>query len=71
MKYRCLPGYTLVGKAELMCKLNSHLLFEVPPPTCQGTAAPDALNTVCARLYENHLVRLNRNGLNLNLGYVA
>ncbi|KAM7014934.1 CUB and sushi domain-containing protein 1-like [Tautogolabrus adspersus] len=34
--YRCLPGYTLVGKAELMCKLNSHLLFEAPPPTCQA-----------------------------------
>uniref|UniRef100_A0AAQ5ZUN7 CUB and Sushi multiple domains 1 n=1 Tax=Amphiprion ocellaris TaxID=80972 RepID=A0AAQ5ZUN7_AMPOC len=36
VKYRCLPGYTLVGKAELMCKLNSHLLFEAPPPTCQA-----------------------------------
>lgn len=35
-KYRCLPGYTLVGKSELTCKLNSHLLFETPPPTCQG-----------------------------------
>nr|XP_043886771.1 CUB and sushi domain-containing protein 1-like [Solea senegalensis] len=34
VKYRCLPGYTLVGKAELMCKLNSHLLFEAPPPSC-------------------------------------
>lgn len=38
VKYRCLPGYTLVGKAELTCKLNSHLLFEAPPPTCQGKA---------------------------------
>uniref|UniRef100_A0A3B4YUQ9 CUB and Sushi multiple domains 1 n=1 Tax=Seriola lalandi dorsalis TaxID=1841481 RepID=A0A3B4YUQ9_SERLL len=36
VKYRCLPGYTLTGKAELMCKLNSHLLFEDPPPTCQA-----------------------------------
>uniref|UniRef100_A0A3Q2QXN5 CUB and Sushi multiple domains 1 n=1 Tax=Fundulus heteroclitus TaxID=8078 RepID=A0A3Q2QXN5_FUNHE len=36
VKYRCLPGYTLVGKAELMCKLNSHLLFEAPPPKCQA-----------------------------------
>ncbi|TKS70023.1 CUB and sushi domain-containing protein 1 [Collichthys lucidus] len=35
VKYRCLPGYTLVGRAELMCKLNSHLLFEAPP-TCQA-----------------------------------
>ncbi|KAF3832537.1 hypothetical protein F7725_026202 [Dissostichus mawsoni] len=36
VRYRCLPGYTLVGKAELMCKLNTHLLFEAPPPTCQA-----------------------------------
>uniref|UniRef100_A0A8C6KRM5 CUB and Sushi multiple domains 1 n=1 Tax=Nothobranchius furzeri TaxID=105023 RepID=A0A8C6KRM5_NOTFU len=36
VKYRCLPGYTLVGKAEIMCKLNSHLLFEAPPPKCEG-----------------------------------
>ncbi|XP_068184525.1 CUB and sushi domain-containing protein 1a [Antennarius striatus] len=36
VKFRCLPGYTLDGKAELMCKLNSHLLFEAPPPTCQA-----------------------------------
>lgn len=38
VKYSCLPGFTLVGKAELMCKLNSHLLFEAPPPKCQGKA---------------------------------
>uniref|UniRef100_A0A8D3E4V9 CUB and Sushi multiple domains 1 n=1 Tax=Scophthalmus maximus TaxID=52904 RepID=A0A8D3E4V9_SCOMX len=36
VKYRCSPGYTLTGKSELMCKLNSHLLFEAPPPTCQA-----------------------------------
>uniref|UniRef100_A0A8C8DH07 CUB and Sushi multiple domains 1 n=1 Tax=Oryzias sinensis TaxID=183150 RepID=A0A8C8DH07_9TELE len=36
VKYRCLPGYTLFGKAELMCKLNSYLLFEAPPPKCQA-----------------------------------
>lgn len=36
VKYSCLPGYTLVGKAALACQLNSHLLFEAPPPTCQG-----------------------------------
>lgn len=39
VRYSCLPGYTLVGKAELTCKLNSHLLFEAPPPTCQGMSA--------------------------------
>uniref|UniRef100_A0A3P8W7T0 CUB and Sushi multiple domains 1 n=1 Tax=Cynoglossus semilaevis TaxID=244447 RepID=A0A3P8W7T0_CYNSE len=36
VKYRCLPGFTLVGKAELMCKLNSHLAFESPAPACQA-----------------------------------
>ncbi|KAG7257649.1 hypothetical protein CRUP_024968, partial [Coryphaenoides rupestris] len=36
VQYRCLPGYTLGGKAEITCKLNSHLLFERPPPTCQA-----------------------------------
>lgn len=44
VKYRCLPGYTLVGKAELMCRLNSHLLFEAPPPACQGKATPSLTN---------------------------
>lgn len=37
VKYSCLPGHTLVGKSELTCQLNSRLLFETPPPTCQGT----------------------------------
>ena len=36
VKYLCLPGYTLVGKSELMCKLDSHMLFEAPPPKCEG-----------------------------------
>ena len=36
VSYHCLPGYTLVGKSELTCQLNSHLQFESPPPTCEG-----------------------------------
>ncbi|CAB1338540.1 unnamed protein product [Coregonus sp. 'balchen'] len=36
VKYRCFPGFTLVGNSELTCKLNSHLQFESPPPTCEA-----------------------------------
>ncbi|KAL2083424.1 hypothetical protein ACEWY4_021197 [Coilia grayii] len=36
VKYQCLPGFTLVGTDELSCKLNSHLQFEGPPPTCEA-----------------------------------
>lgn len=36
VKYQCLPGFSLVGSDELSCKLNSHLQFEGPPPTCEG-----------------------------------
>ncbi|XP_046885306.1 CUB and sushi domain-containing protein 1-like [Hypomesus transpacificus] len=36
VSYHCLPGYTLVGKSELTCQLNSHLQFESPPPTCEA-----------------------------------
>ncbi|XP_019903180.2 CUB and sushi domain-containing protein 1 isoform X3 [Esox lucius] len=36
VKYRCFPGFSLVGNSELTCKLNSHLQFESPPPTCEA-----------------------------------
>ncbi|XP_027021418.2 CUB and sushi domain-containing protein 1 isoform X3 [Tachysurus fulvidraco] len=36
VRYRCLPGFTLVGNDELTCKLNSHLQFEGPPPVCEA-----------------------------------
>nr|XP_033812744.1 CUB and sushi domain-containing protein 2 [Geotrypetes seraphini] len=35
VRYRCLPGFTLVGNEILACKLGSHLQFEGPPPTCE------------------------------------
>lgn len=38
MRYRCLPGFTLIGNEILTCKLGTHLQFEGPPPTCEGTA---------------------------------
>ncbi|MBN3320802.1 CSMD1 protein, partial [Atractosteus spatula] len=36
VKYQCFPGFTLVGSEELTCKLNSHLQFEGPPPSCEA-----------------------------------
>ncbi|XP_036402136.1 CUB and sushi domain-containing protein 1-like [Megalops cyprinoides] len=36
VKYRCLPGFTLVGNEELTCRLNSHLQFEGPAPSCEA-----------------------------------
>jgi len=38
VRYRCLPGFTLIGNEILTCKLGTHLQFEGPPPTCEGTA---------------------------------
>uniref|UniRef100_A0A7M4DYW0 CUB and Sushi multiple domains 2 n=1 Tax=Crocodylus porosus TaxID=8502 RepID=A0A7M4DYW0_CROPO len=35
VRYRCLPGFTLVGNEILTCKLGTHLQFEGPPPTCE------------------------------------
>lgn len=67
VKYRCLPGYTLVGKAELMCKLNSHLIFEAPAPTCQGETRLSPIHThdvrysVCACLCGGLILMLRQN----------
>ncbi|XP_035256647.1 CUB and sushi domain-containing protein 1a isoform X1 [Anguilla anguilla] len=36
VQYRCLPGFSLVGNEELTCKLNSHLQFEGPAPSCEA-----------------------------------
>uniref|UniRef100_A0A803VYI3 CUB and Sushi multiple domains 2 n=1 Tax=Ficedula albicollis TaxID=59894 RepID=A0A803VYI3_FICAL len=35
VRYRCLPGFTLIGSEILTCKLGTHLQFEGPPPTCE------------------------------------
>lgn len=36
VRYRCLPGFTLVGSEILTCKLGTYLQFEGPPPICEG-----------------------------------
>uniref|UniRef100_A0ABM5ESZ5 CUB and sushi domain-containing protein 2 isoform X2 n=1 Tax=Pogona vitticeps TaxID=103695 RepID=A0ABM5ESZ5_9SAUR len=35
IRYRCLPGFTLVGNKILTCRLGTSLQFEGPPPTCE------------------------------------
>ncbi|XP_053254903.1 CUB and sushi domain-containing protein 2 isoform X3 [Podarcis raffonei] len=35
IRYRCLPGFTLVGNEILTCRLGTQLQFEGPPPTCE------------------------------------
>ncbi|MBN3314648.1 CSMD3 protein, partial [Atractosteus spatula] len=35
IKYRCLPGFTLVGNEILTCRLGERLQMDGPPPTCQ------------------------------------
>ncbi|XDB48156.1 hypothetical protein AB1E18_001739 [Capra hircus] len=35
VRYRCLPGFTLVGNEILTCKLGTYLQFEGPPPICE------------------------------------
>ncbi|XP_060061806.1 CUB and sushi domain-containing protein 2 isoform X4 [Erinaceus europaeus] len=35
VRYRCLPGFTLVGNEILTCKLGTYLQFEGPPPVCE------------------------------------
>ncbi|EPY81832.1 CUB and Sushi multiple domains 2-like protein [Camelus ferus] len=37
VRYRCLPGFTLVGNEILTCKLGTYLQFEGPPPICEGS----------------------------------
>uniref|UniRef100_A0A5F8G3Y3 CUB and Sushi multiple domains 2 n=1 Tax=Monodelphis domestica TaxID=13616 RepID=A0A5F8G3Y3_MONDO len=45
VRYRCLPGFSLVGSEILTCKLGTHLQFEGPPPTCEVHCPMDELLT--------------------------
>ncbi|XP_041439963.1 CUB and sushi domain-containing protein 2 isoform X1 [Xenopus laevis] len=35
VRYKCLPGFTLLGSEILTCRLGNLLLFEGPPPSCE------------------------------------
>lgn len=43
VRYRCLPGFTLVGSEILTCKLGTYLQFEGPPPICEGNCTKQHL----------------------------
>ncbi|XP_078013136.1 LOW QUALITY PROTEIN: CUB and sushi domain-containing protein 2 [Phascolarctos cinereus] len=45
VRYRCLPGFSLVGSEILTCKLGTYLQFEGPPPTCEVLCPMDELLT--------------------------
>uniref|UniRef100_A0A4W6DPK5 CUB and Sushi multiple domains 3 n=1 Tax=Lates calcarifer TaxID=8187 RepID=A0A4W6DPK5_LATCA len=36
IRYRCHPGFSLVGSEILTCRLGERLQMDAPPPTCQG-----------------------------------
>ncbi|XP_041962329.1 CUB and sushi domain-containing protein 3 isoform X2 [Alosa sapidissima] len=36
IRYRCLPGFTLVGSEILTCRLGERLQMDGPPPLCQA-----------------------------------
>lgn len=36
IRYRCLPGFTLLGSEILTCRLGERLQMDGPPPVCQG-----------------------------------
>ncbi|CAH2222352.1 Hypothetical predicted protein [Pelobates cultripes] len=35
VRYKCLPGFTLIGPEILVCRLGIHLQFEGSPPSCE------------------------------------
>ncbi|XP_023489601.1 CUB and sushi domain-containing protein 2 isoform X1 [Equus caballus] len=45
VRYRCLPGFTLVGSEILTCKLGTYLQFEGPPPICEVHCPTNELMT--------------------------
>ncbi|KAI1241194.1 hypothetical protein IHE44_0009660 [Lamprotornis superbus] len=56
VKYRCHPGFTLVGQDILTCKLNAQLQFEGSSPSCEGSSGQSPL---LVALSGNHTGQLN------------
>ncbi|XP_034622788.1 CUB and sushi domain-containing protein 1-like [Trachemys scripta elegans] len=44
-KYKCHPGFTLVGNDMLTCKLNAQLQFEGSPPFCEAQCPANEIRT--------------------------
>ncbi|XP_066403389.1 CUB and sushi domain-containing protein 1 [Molothrus aeneus] len=45
VKYRCHPGFTLVGQDILTCKLNAQLQFEGSSPSCEAQCPANEIRT--------------------------
>ncbi|NWY07496.1 CSMD1 protein, partial [Nothoprocta ornata] len=45
VKYKCHPGFTLVGQDLLTCKLNSQLQFEGSTPSCEAQCPANEVRT--------------------------
>ncbi|XP_038827831.1 CUB and sushi domain-containing protein 3-like [Salvelinus namaycush] len=56
LRYRCHPGFTLVGSEILTCRLGERLQMDGPPPTCQVQCPA-------------HDVRFDSTGVILSPGY--
>ncbi|TNN72290.1 CUB and sushi domain-containing protein 3 [Liparis tanakae] len=39
IRYKCHPGFSLVGSEILTCRLGERLQMDAQPPTCQGSTA--------------------------------
>ncbi|KAJ6665888.1 hypothetical protein lerEdw1_001360 [Lerista edwardsae] len=44
-KYKCHPGYTLVGNDVMFCKLRAQLQFEGSPPFCEAQCPANEVRT--------------------------
>ncbi|XP_062981165.1 CUB and sushi domain-containing protein 1 [Elgaria multicarinata webbii] len=44
-KYKCHPGYTLVGNDMMFCKLKAQLQFEGSPPFCEAQCPANEVRT--------------------------
>uniref|UniRef100_A0A670YQB1 CUB and Sushi multiple domains 1 n=1 Tax=Pseudonaja textilis TaxID=8673 RepID=A0A670YQB1_PSETE len=44
-KYKCHPGYTLVGNDMMFCKLKDQLQFEGSPPVCEAQCPANEIHT--------------------------
>lgn len=44
IRYRCHPGFSLVGSEILTCRLGERLQMDATPPTCQGLKVSHLFN---------------------------
>lgn len=60
IRYRCLPGFTLLGSEILTCRLGERLQMDGPPPVCQGEFGRTSRTShLCLVLFSASLVFLS------------